>query len=725
MHVRAATRSLRSRAALAAALCCALLPVAAAAGQLGYIAAQRAVVVSGTAGNDIVTVVDEVPASVRVSINVAGVIESAVFTTDQAASVIVDAGAGDDQVIVTANLPVIAFGRDGADTLSGVPGKDFLQGGTGNDQILGNGGDDILAGDAGDDTVLGGAGNDQISGGAGDDSLGGEDGNDQIAGDDGADKLSGDAGDDRLFGHLGEDFIKGGAGADILDGGADHDTLEGGDDADTLYGGAGDDEMSGEDGNDFMQGQDDNDSMNGGPGNDVMSGGPGNDIVAGFDGDDIVRGDIGNDGLDGGFGTDQLFGDAGDDDLVGGDGNDYMDGGEGNDFLLSGAGNDQMLGGNGDDRLDGDIGDPVLSGGAGTNRVSTTRSTTRFGIVANPANDPFSSEEDFYRALEKARTVASQVSLFYSFRSQNRLPIMLSLLPVIEQLGMTSIVQIGAQFLGDPSTPHDMVQSFADPDVRALFLDNVRQIAEHHPKTIVLSPEVNIIYWKNRPEFGNFASLYREAYALIKQVSPATDVGVSLHYVLFRGCEQFDILDALGPRDFIGFTDYPVWMLDQELLGGVADYPPEWWTWMRWAYPHEKIIIAEMGFPNSRQSTPALQAAFFKRIPELLAGVRPESINWTLLSNVTFFSRELLTEETQNFLLDIGVDANLVMGRLNNIGLHSHPGTPKPSWFVALKNEYDWPEQVIGPQVPLGVERHPPESLPPICSRFDPTILVP
>ncbi|MCC7126117.1 MAG: calcium-binding protein [Acidobacteria bacterium] len=707
----------------AAVFLVATMPLAAQAGQIGYDAAQRTVAVAGTTNTDTVTVVDEAPGSIRVAISVNGNIESAVFTAEQVQAVIIDCGAGDDLVIATAAARVIAFGRDGNDTLSGGTGNDVLQGGGGNDRLLGNAGDDILVDDAGDDILLGGPGNDQLAGGLGNDSLGGEGGNDQLVGDDGDDRLAGDAGNDRLFGNAGADFIKGGAGLDTLDGGADDDTLEGGDDTDILYGGDGHDDLSGEAGNDFVQGQDGNDNLNGGTGNDVLYGGPGRDVLAGFDNDDVLYGEADNDSLDGGFGNDQLYGAAGDDDLIGGDGNDYLDGGEDHDFLLGGGGNDQLIGANGDDRLDGDIADPVLSGGAGNNEISTTRSATRFGIVANPANDPFSTEEDFFRALEKARAVASQVSLFYSFRAQNRLPIMLSLIPVIHQLDMTSIVQIGVQFLGEPSTPHDLPQTFGDPGVRTLFLDNLRQIAELHPNTIVLSPEVNIIYWVNRTEFGLFASLYREAYQLIKQVSPVTDVGVSLHYTLFRGCEQFDVLDVLGPRDFIGFTTYPIWMLDAGIINSVAEYPPEWWSWMRWAYPNEKIIIAELGFPNSRDSTPELQGEFMARLPELLAGVRPESINWTLLSNVTFFDHNLLTDTTQDFLLDIGVDPNILMGRLNNIGLHSHPGTPKPSWFVALKNRYTWPEHPVGPPGPLGVERHPVETLPQICTHFDPTAL--
>jgi hypothetical protein len=504
-------------------------------------------------------------------------------------------------------------------------------------------------------------------------------------------------------------------------GGSGNDTISGGAGKDILFGGEGNDMIEGNDGTDLLRGDEGDDGLNGGVGNDIIIGGVGNDILAGFDGDDYLSGDDGNDGLDGGFGADQIYGGPGADDMVGGDGNDYLAGGQGDDFLMGCGDADQLLGGDGNDRLDGDTIDPVLDGGTGTNTISTNHSAARFGIIANPANDPFSTQDDIFRAMEKAKTVANQISLFATFRAQLQIPEILNVMAVTDQLGMTSIVQIAVQFLGKPEPPSNMPETFGDSAVRALFLDNVRQIAEKHPKTIVLAPEINIMYWINRREFDLFATLYKEAYAAIKQVSPQTDVGVSLHYTLFRGCEQFDILEALGPRDFIGFTTYEIWMIDEGVVAGVKDFPPEWWSWMRWAYPSDKIIITEIGFPNSRDSTPEMQAEFVRRLPELLRGVEAESINWTLLSNVTFFQLSVLDQGTLDFLRDLGVNGDVLMGRLNNMGLHSHSGLPTRSWFEALKLKYKWPDHPLGPPVPLGVERHDPSTLPPICHRYENT----
>jgi Ca2+-binding RTX toxin-like protein len=71
----------------------------------------------------------------------------------------VNAGAGDDRVVVARNVSIPV-------TLRGGAGDDLLVGGTGDDRLLG---DDILVGRGGDDALYGGPGNDQLLGGRGQD----------------------------------------------------------------------------------------------------------------------------------------------------------------------------------------------------------------------------------------------------------------------------------------------------------------------------------------------------------------------------------------------------------------------------------------------------------------------------------------------------------------------------------------------------------------------------
>jgi Ca2+-binding RTX toxin-like protein len=587
-----------------------------------------------------------------------------------------------------------AAGGAGNDVLVGGMGTDLLIGGPGDDQLVGGAGNDTLNGEDGADVLIGDAGDDFLHGGTGDDTLNGSSGNDVLRGEAGNDVLSGESGNDVLFGLDGDDFLSGDEGNDTLHGGIGTDELRGGAGDDTLNGNDGADLLKGGDGVDTLYGHGGDDVMRGDAGPDLLSGGAGNDILAGDGGNDELMGDEGKDNLDGGVGWDVLWGGADDDVLIGGRERDLLLGGDGDDYLMGNGGIDSLLGEAGNDRLRGDLADDVLDGGPGDNTITTGRvSTIDFGLVANPANDPNQTDEDVIVALDKATSAAEQISLFWSFGKQSDLPGRLQLVSVISSLGKKSFVQIQTQFLGEPSPPVGMVRSYGDPDVRDLFLDNVRQFAELHPTIINLTPEVNFLYYFAPAEYQLFATLYREAYDLIKSISPETKVGVSMQDLFFLGFQQFEALEILGPRDYVGFTTYPIWMLDHGFINSPADISPLFYSWARDRYPNDTIIYAEVGWPNDGRTTPEMQADFVRRIPELMAHVNPESINWTLLNNFNFFHAGLLTPKARAFLDERNVDVDLLFDRLNHVGLHSHDGTPQPAWFEILQLELMPPPQ--------------------------------
>ncbi len=77
------------------------------------------------------------------------------FTAADVHSILVNAGAGPDRVLVGPHLQINAVlnGEDGNDLLVGGAGDDTVNGGGGNDQIVGGRGADALNGDAGDDMI--------------------------------------------------------------------------------------------------------------------------------------------------------------------------------------------------------------------------------------------------------------------------------------------------------------------------------------------------------------------------------------------------------------------------------------------------------------------------------------------------------------------------------------------------------------------------------------------
>jgi len=119
-------------------------------------------------------------------------------------SVAVDAGDGDDAVLLSGAVFGVVVGGDGADSLTGA---DILYGGAGNDVLTGGGSGacenpkDSACGE----TLIGGAGDDVLRGGAGDD------------------RLIGDGSNSPAANRVG--IAEAGRGNDVIDGGVGEDTV--------------------------------------------------------------------------------------------------------------------------------------------------------------------------------------------------------------------------------------------------------------------------------------------------------------------------------------------------------------------------------------------------------------------------------------------------------------------------------------------------------------------
>lgn len=140
------------------------------------------------------------------------------------------------------------------------------------------------------------------------------------------------------------------------------------------------------------------DTLTGGTGRDLISGGQGDDILYGDAGNDVINGDEGNDLIQGGPGNDTLLGGAGNDTLIyhGADtGFDDIDGGEGFDRLLGGALNDvfgisNLIAGGSIEQIDGGGGHfNVISGNTADNELdfSQTELVNILAITGAEGND--------------------------------------------------------------------------------------------------------------------------------------------------------------------------------------------------------------------------------------------------------------------------------------------------------------------------------------------------
>ena len=176
-------------------------------------------VIEGTSCDDTASV-QAVHENILVTVNGA---EHHFDDTESISQIVFRGHNGNDVFHNQTNIPSIAKGGKGSDTLrggsgidnlQGNSGKDILYGGRGNDELYGGQGKDELHGDRGQDALYGGTGADSLHGNKGDDELHGGKGSDNLYGDDGNDQLVGNRGRDGLFGGKGDDELSGGRGND-------------------------------------------------------------------------------------------------------------------------------------------------------------------------------------------------------------------------------------------------------------------------------------------------------------------------------------------------------------------------------------------------------------------------------------------------------------------------------------------------------------------------------
>jgi Ca2+-binding RTX toxin-like protein len=138
------------------------------------------------------------------------------FATKNLKTIEVDAGAGDDHVLIDESngvfadtIPTTLVGDEGNDTLAAGSAAETLRGGAGDDTLIGGSGASTLRGGPGNDTLTGGSGSETLRGGAGNDSVDGNRGNDDASLGAGDDTFTWDPGD-------GSDVVDGQAGADKM-----------------------------------------------------------------------------------------------------------------------------------------------------------------------------------------------------------------------------------------------------------------------------------------------------------------------------------------------------------------------------------------------------------------------------------------------------------------------------------------------------------------------------
>ncbi len=169
------------------------------------------------------------------------------------------------------------------------------------------------------------------------------------------------------------------------------------------------------------------------------------------------------------------------------------------------------------------------------------------GIAITPRNFPAHSAADLDDAFRLARDLGQYAVFIHQWHDLNldtaRLMVERSrragLIPIIG-LSPTTLDQ-GRKELDLPDSVRKAAGkkiSFSNPAIRKEFLSTAEKLAKLKPEYLCLATEINLLALQRLDEYMHFVSVYKEAYAAVKRISPATRVFVSFQWEWTR------ILDA-------------------------------------------------------------------------------------------------------------------------------------------------------------------------------------
>lgn len=181
-------------------------------------------------------------------------------------------------------------------------------------------------------------------------------------------------------------------------------------------------------------------------------------------------------------------------------------------------------------------------------------------------------------------------------------------------------------------------RNFSDPDVRAAFISYAKYVAlNYQPAYLALGVEMNLYYNKNKADFENFRSLYQEARARVKEISPDTQITVTFQYEDLQGIlptvdthfPDWQLLKLFEPdTDVTAISTYPSFAFTS--AGAI---PPNYYSQLR-AFTSHPIVIAETGFASAagpqgvNSGTEADQAAYVQRVLSEAQALRMPFVIW-------------------------------------------------------------------------------------------------
>lgn len=258
------------------------------------------------------------------------------------------------------------------------------------------------------------------------------------------------------------------------------------------------------------------------------------------------------------------------------------------------------------------------------------------GIVPSPKTVPESTFNDLVSAYEEAGSIADVVMIWgnpggiglYQSLIQNRVVTAVRVygLKTVITLNFHTITQVPGQGLDLViDVPDGFPRDASDPGFRERWISEAKRIAlEFKPEYFSLGNEINDYFQKYPADLNEYLSLFDEAYAEIKTVSPQTKVFVVLSYNHLIENQQWDLLELFSGRaDIIGLTTYPWKHYDSPL-----EIEEDYYARLN-QYLDIPIAFTEIGWPSTNNEE--VQVEFLARFLELTRQNDVEMVNWLFL----------------------------------------------------------------------------------------------
>lgn len=185
---------------------------------------------------------------------------------------------------------------------------------------------------------------------------------------------------------------------------------------------------------------------------------------------------------------------------------------------------------------------------------------------------------------------------------------------------------------------------FGNPKLRHAFReDALSRVRLYQPAYVCLAMEINAYFEQHPEDFDNFVSLFHETRTEIRKVRPEALVFVSFQYEQLLGRfggpaglvprePHWKLLSMFDQADAVGISSYPMASFSPPKFGSPADLPAEYYRRLA-AHTNKPIVFAELGWPSDPRfgGSPESQAAFLRRLPDLLRGLDVRLINWNFL----------------------------------------------------------------------------------------------